>query len=154
MVGSIHFKTGRDISCYVWPLVVLGMEENYAECGLFLLQLCLFTQQEEQCLAGGDSKSPLLGRSANWGMRSSEVGQSGWGTWSLFSRECGRGANVRKRMKPHSSLILDRRQHTQGLCAFRVAVTNSDLGTWCLLFRVLLAALASLACLAPPDFLE
>lgn len=53
VVGSIHFKTGRDISCCIWPLVVLGMEESCAECCLFLLQLCLFTQQEEQCPGRG-----------------------------------------------------------------------------------------------------
>lgn len=103
---------------------------------------------------GLDSKSPLLGRSANWGMRSSEVGQRGWGNWSLFSLECGREANVRKRMKPTTQLINFRQASTHPGPVCFLCCSNSDLGTWCLLFRVLLAALASLACLAPPDFLE
>lgn len=47
VVCSIHFEARRDMNCYIWPLVVFGIGENCAECCLLLLQLCLFTQQEE-----------------------------------------------------------------------------------------------------------
>lgn len=112
------------------------MEENCAECCLFLLQLSLFTQQEEQCPGRGRLKETTVGRSANWGMRSSEVGQRGWGSWSLFSWECGKETSLRNRVKPTTQLINFRQASTHsGPVCFQCWSNSSDSGDMVFAFQ-------------------
>lgn len=111
-----------------WKRTVLNAAFSSSSCA------CLHSRRSS-ALAGVDSKSPLLGRSANWGVRSSEVGQRGWGSWSLFSRECGKEASLRNRVKPTTQLINFRQASTHpGPVCFQCC-SNSDSGDMVFAFQ-------------------
>lgn len=68
-------------------------------------------------------------------MRSSEVGQRGWGSWSFFSHKCGREADVRKRVKPTTQLINFRQASTHPAPVCFQYCSNSDSGDMVFAFQ-------------------
>lgn len=119
--------------------------ENHVWKLPFTSPAVMFTQLRRQGLS---SKSPLLGRGANLGIGELRSGMEEGLTvfsWDLGEWEVWAAAlNQPQHFYPRHEL-------TSGVCALSIAVTVG-LGD-VFYFRVLLAAPASLACLAPLDFL-